>query len=150
MNSFLDKMNPTEEQMASYIDTMRERQWPEFPPTPPPPPRTEEDKNETREKAHNLISARCRTPFLQFKEIFGYFLAAGCITVMYFFFFPVDSNYLVLKKTDMESVFNLFQEREENKTLVYVSILIVDLCHHSLFIASDFHSLFYRCFCHSS
>lgn len=50
----------------------------------------------------------------------------------------------------MESVFNLFQEREENKTLVYVSILIVDLCHHSLFIASDFHSLFYRCFCHSS
>lgn len=88
VNSFLDKMNPTEEQMASYIDTMRERQWPEFPPTAPPPPRTEEDKNETREKAHNLISARCRTHFLQFKEIFGYFLAAGCITVMYFFFLP--------------------------------------------------------------
>lgn len=150
MNSFLDKMNPTEEQMAAYIDTMRERQWPEFPPTAPPPLRTEEDKNETREKAHNLISARCRTPSLPFKEIFGYFLAASNISVMYFFFFPVDSNHLVLKKTDMESVFNLFQEREENKTLVYVSILIVALCHHSLFIASDFHSLFYRCLCHSS
>lgn len=27
----------------------------------------------------------------------------------------------------MESVFNLFQEREENKTLVYVSISTLDL-----------------------
>lgn len=33
----------------------------------------------------------------------------------------VDSNYLVLKKTDVESVFNLFQNKEENKTLIYVS-----------------------------
>lgn len=78
-------MNPTEEQMAAYIDTMREQQWPEFPPTALPPPRTEEDKNETREKAHNLISARCRDTSLQFKEIFGYFLAASDIPMMYFF-----------------------------------------------------------------
>lgn len=143
-------MNPTEEQMASYIDTMRERQWPEFPPTAPPPPRSEEDKNETREKAHNLISARCRTPFFAVQGNIWLFFGCKLYNCDVFFFFPVDSNYLVLKKTDMESVFNLFQEREENKTLVYVSILIVDLCHHSLFIASDFHSLFYRCFCHSS
>lgn len=34
----------------------------------------------------------------------------------------LDSNYIILKKTDMESVFNLFQNCEENKTLVYVSI----------------------------
>ena len=34
----------------------------------------------------------------------------------------VDSNYLILKKTDMESVFNIFQDGEENKKLVYVSI----------------------------
>lgn len=38
-----------------------------------------------------------------------------------FFVFAIDSNVLFLKKTDMESVFNLFQDREENKTLVYVS-----------------------------
>lgn len=64
MNTFLDKMNPTEEQMASYIDTMRDKQWPEFPvaPAPPRPPRTEEEKTETRERAHNLISSRCRRP----------------------------------------------------------------------------------------
>lgn len=45
-------------------------------------------------------------------------------------FFSVDSNYLILKKTDMESVFNIFQDSEENKTLVYVSI---SLCHHVIF-----------------
>lgn len=38
------------------------------------------------------------------------------------FISSLDSNYLILKKTDMEAVFNLFQDREENKTLVYVSI----------------------------
>ncbi|XP_022615981.1 uncharacterized protein LOC111232649 [Seriola dumerili] len=96
VNSFLNKMNPTEAQMAAYIDTLREKQWPEFqpaapppPPPPPPPARTDEEKSETRERAHNLINARY-------------------------------SNYLVLKKTDMESVFNLFQDSEENKTLVYM------------------------------
>ncbi|XP_075902629.1 uncharacterized protein LOC142901815 [Nelusetta ayraudi] len=89
VNSFLDKMNPTEEQMASYIDTMREKQWPEVPRAAPSAPRTEEEKSESRERAHNLISAKY-------------------------------SNYLVLKKTDMDSVFNLFQDREENKTLVYM------------------------------
>lgn len=40
----------------------------------------------------------------------------------YFYVLSIDSNYLVLKKTDMESVFNLLQNSEENKTLVYVSI----------------------------
>ncbi|KAM7000010.1 uncharacterized protein LKV04_004984 [Tautogolabrus adspersus] len=89
VNSFMNKMNPTEQQMASYIDTLRDKQWPDCQPTTPSPPRTEDEKNETRERAHDLISARY-------------------------------SNYLVLKKTDMESVFNLFQEREENKTLVYM------------------------------
>ncbi|XP_060904327.1 uncharacterized protein si:rp71-46j2.7 isoform X2 [Labrus mixtus] len=89
VNSFLNKMNPTEQQMASYIDTLRDKQWPDCQPTTPSPPRTEDEKNETRERAHNLFNARY-------------------------------SNYLVLKKTDMESVFNLFQEREENKTLVFM------------------------------
>ncbi|XP_034546687.1 uncharacterized protein si:rp71-46j2.7 isoform X2 [Notolabrus celidotus] len=89
VNAFLNKMNPTEQQMAVYIDTMRDKQWPDCQPATPSPPRTEEEKNETRDKAHNLISARY-------------------------------SNYLVLKKTDMEAVFNLFQESEENKTLVYM------------------------------
>ncbi|XP_054453699.1 uncharacterized protein si:rp71-46j2.7 [Anoplopoma fimbria] len=92
VNSFLNKMNPTEVQMAAYIDTMREKQWPDFQPSAPSspsPPRTDEQKNETRERAHNLINARY-------------------------------SNSLVLKKTDMESVFNIFQNSEENKTLVYM------------------------------
>ncbi|XP_059202583.1 uncharacterized protein si:rp71-46j2.7 [Centropristis striata] len=109
VNSFLNKMNPTEMQMASYIDTMREKLWPDFQPAPPaPPPRTDEEKNETRERAHNLINARY-------------------------------SNYLILKKTDMESVFNLFQDSEENKMLVYMllSFLLRELLpneQHSLHV----------------
>ncbi|CAN9515099.1 unnamed protein product [Ophioblennius macclurei] len=89
VNSFLNKMNPTEVQMAAYIDTMRAKMWPESPPPAPSPPRTDEDKDETRDRAHCLINAKY-------------------------------SNYLVLKKTDVESVFNLFQDRTENKTLVYI------------------------------
>ncbi|XP_008324943.1 uncharacterized protein LOC103390747 isoform X2 [Cynoglossus semilaevis] len=90
VNSFLNKMNPSEVQMAAYIDMLREKQWPESQTTaPPPPPRTEEEKNQTKERAHELINARY-------------------------------SNYLILKKTDMESVFNLFQDGEENKKLVYI------------------------------
>lgn len=89
VNSFLDKMNPTEQQMAAYIDTLREKLWPDGQPAAHSPPQTEEEKNETRERAHSLITTRY-------------------------------SSYLVLKKTDVETAFNLFQEREENKTLVYM------------------------------
>lgn len=89
VSSFLDKMNPTEEQLAAYIDTLRDNLWPDSQPAVPPPlPRTEEEKTKSREQAHDLINAKY-------------------------------SNYLILKKTDMESVFNIFQDREENKTLVY-------------------------------
>ncbi|XP_058506524.1 uncharacterized protein si:rp71-46j2.7 [Solea solea] len=101
VNAFLNKMNPTEVQMAGYIDTARDKQWPEFqpgaplpPPLPPAPPRTEEDKTKTRERAHELINARC-------------------------------SNYLILKKTDVESVFNLFQDVEDNKKLVYMLLTLL-------------------------
>ncbi|XP_034058780.1 uncharacterized protein si:rp71-46j2.7 [Gymnodraco acuticeps] len=89
VNSFLDKMNPTELQMAAYIDTLRNKQWPEIKPAAPHHARSEEEKSETRERAHGLINARY-------------------------------SNYLILKKTDMEAVFNLFQDREGNQTLVYM------------------------------
>ncbi|XP_068571101.1 sorting nexin-25 [Cebidichthys violaceus] len=90
VNSFLHKLNPTELQMAALIDTMRNKQWPDSQPAAPPPiPRTDEQKNETRERAQNLINARY-------------------------------SNYLVLKKTDVETVFNLFQNSKENKMLVYM------------------------------
>ncbi|XP_055015453.1 uncharacterized protein si:rp71-46j2.7 isoform X2 [Boleophthalmus pectinirostris] len=88
INSFLSKMNPTEAQMAAYIDTLRAKLWPSSP-AAPSAPRTEEEKNQTRERAHSLINAKY-------------------------------SNVLVLKKTDMETVFNIFQDSEANKTLVYM------------------------------
>lgn len=88
VNSFLNKMDPTEAQMAVYIDTLRAKLWPATP-AAPSAPRTDEEKHETRERAHSLINAKY-------------------------------SNMLVLKKTDMETVFNIFQNREANKTLVYM------------------------------
>ncbi|XP_061786506.1 uncharacterized protein [Nerophis lumbriciformis] len=89
VNSFLNKMNPTEAEMAAYISTMCDRLWPQNPPPAAPPPRSPEEKKETRERAHHLISARY-------------------------------SHYLVLKKNDMEVVFNLFQDAQKNKALVYM------------------------------
>lgn len=61
VNSFLDKMNPTEAQMASYIDLMCEKLWPEPPSAAAASPRSEEEKSESRERAHSLISARCES-----------------------------------------------------------------------------------------
>ncbi|XP_021439564.2 uncharacterized protein LOC110504973 isoform X1 [Oncorhynchus mykiss] len=91
VNSFLNNMNPTEAQIASYIDNLREKQWPGGLPevTCPIPHRSSEEKHETKGRAHHLINARY-------------------------------SNYLILKKTDMESAFKLFQDCEENKKLVYM------------------------------
>ncbi|XP_068182574.1 uncharacterized protein si:rp71-46j2.7 isoform X2 [Antennarius striatus] len=89
VNSFLSKMNPTEVQAASFIDSVREKQWPEHLPASPPPPRTDEQKTETRERAWDLINTKY-------------------------------SHYLILKKTDLEFVFNLFQDGAENKTLIYI------------------------------
>ncbi|XP_035506244.2 uncharacterized protein si:rp71-46j2.7 [Scophthalmus maximus] len=96
VNSFLNKLNPTEAEMAAYIDTLRDKQWPECQPAAPPPPpsRTDEEKTKTRERAHDLINAR-------------------------------SSNYLILKKTDVESVFNIFQDCEENKKLVYMLLSFI-------------------------
>ncbi|KAF7228473.1 uncharacterized protein si:rp71-46j2.7 isoform X1 [Nothobranchius furzeri] len=91
INTFLNKLNPTEETMAAHVDTMRRKLWPEIQqaaPPPTPPPRTAEEKKETRERAHDLINTRY-------------------------------SNFLILKKTDVESVFNIFQNSEENQSLVY-------------------------------
>lgn len=47
--------------MASYIDLMCEKLWPEPPSAAAAAPRTEEEKSESRERAHSLISARCET-----------------------------------------------------------------------------------------
>ncbi|XP_077435022.1 uncharacterized protein LOC144059654 [Vanacampus margaritifer] len=108
VNSFLNKMNPSEEQMAAYIQTLCDKAWPQQTPPAPAaaaslsaPPRTDDEKSETRERAHNLISTRY-------------------------------SHFLVLKKTDMENVFNLFQDAEENKALVYMllSFLLRELFPH--------------------
>ncbi|XP_077388994.1 uncharacterized protein LOC144026282 [Festucalex cinctus] len=102
VNSFLNKMNPSEEQMAAYIQTLCDKAWPQqAAATAPAPPRTDDEKSETRERAHNLICTRY-------------------------------SHYLVLKKTDMENVFNLFQDAKKNKALVYmlVSFLLRELFPH--------------------
>lgn len=115
-------MNPTELQMATYIDTMCDKLWPECPPGAPPPPRTEEDKMETRERAHHLINSKCKRRLHELsEEMIGYYCLMIRVTFVFYVLSP-DSNYLILKKTDVESVFNLFQDSEENKTLVYVSI----------------------------
>ncbi|XP_036404723.1 uncharacterized protein LOC118791462 [Megalops cyprinoides] len=89
VNSFLIKLSPTEAQMASYIDRLREKQWPEGETAASGPCRTKEQKNETKERAHRLINTRC-------------------------------SNAFILKKNDVEAVFKLFQDTEENKKLVYM------------------------------
>ncbi|XP_019901359.2 uncharacterized protein si:rp71-46j2.7 [Esox lucius] len=91
VNSFLNKIRPTEAQLASYIDILREKQWPEGLPKTniPKGHRSSEEKNDTKDRAQQLINARY-------------------------------SNYLILKKTDVETVFKLFQDPEENKKLVYM------------------------------
>ncbi|KAL2077210.1 hypothetical protein ACEWY4_026714 [Coilia grayii] len=90
VNSFLDRMNPTEEQVASYIDIAREKQWPNGGSAGgKSSPRSPEEMSDTRERAQQLINTRY-------------------------------SNYLILKKTDVETVFRIFQETEENKKLVYM------------------------------
>ncbi|XP_077589681.1 uncharacterized protein LOC144207888 [Stigmatopora nigra] len=102
VNSFLNKMNPSEVQMAGYIQSLCDKAWAKSPAGAPTRLlRTDDDKSETRERAHHLISSRY-------------------------------SHYLVLKKTDMENVFNLFQDAEKNKTLVYMllSFLLRELFPH--------------------
>lgn len=89
INSFLKRMHPTEAQIASYIDSFRETMWPEGNVPSPQPPRESEEKNETKEKALQLINSKY-------------------------------SNSLILKKTDVETVFKIFQDTEENKKLVYM------------------------------
>ncbi|KAG7257525.1 hypothetical protein CRUP_023195 [Coryphaenoides rupestris] len=101
VNTFLSKMNPTEFQMASYIDNMCGKLWPAEAAAWPKAPRTAEEKQETRDRAHHLINAKY-------------------------------SNYLILKKTDVENVFKLFQDGEENKKLVYMllSFLLKEFLPH--------------------
>lgn len=97
MNSFLDRMNPTEAQMASYIDLMCEKLWPEPPSAAvaaaaAAPPRTEEEKTESRERAHSLISARCETrELLQRVEISFYLLI--CFVPRFKLHHPEEDGY---------------------------------------------------------
>lgn len=48
-----------------------------------------------------------------------------CVWLHVNVFLSLDSNCIILKKTDMEAVFNLFQNCKENKTLVYVSVAVM-------------------------
>lgn len=51
-------MHPTEDQIASYIDNFREKIWPDVN-VPSHPPRDSEEKQETKEKALQLINSKC-------------------------------------------------------------------------------------------
>lgn len=88
VNRFLNNMNPTEAQIASYIDNLREKQWPEGLPvmTCPIPHRSSEEKHETKDRAHHLINARCTwyTVFCVF-----YFFLSKCLE---FCFSCLDRN----------------------------------------------------------
>ncbi|XP_051505516.1 uncharacterized protein si:rp71-46j2.7 isoform X2 [Myxocyprinus asiaticus] len=88
VNNFLKRLNPTEAQIASYIDNLREKMWPDGD-VPVRPPRDSEEKHETKERALQLINSKY-------------------------------SKSLILKKTDVETVFKIFQDMEENKKLVYM------------------------------
>ncbi|XP_026081048.1 uncharacterized protein LOC113057754 isoform X2 [Carassius auratus] len=94
INNFLKMMHPTEVQIASYIDNFRENIWPEGN-VPIQPPRDSEEKHATMEKALQLINS-------------------NLIVVV-----VLDSNVLILKKTEVETLFKIFQDTEENKKLVY-------------------------------
>ncbi|ROL51756.1 hypothetical protein DPX16_19275 [Anabarilius grahami] len=91
-------MHPTEDQIASYINNFREKIWPEGN-VPCQPPRDSEEKQETKEKALQLINSKY-------------------------------SNSLILKKTDVETVFKIFQDTEENKKLIYVRTLAMIIIIH--------------------
>ncbi|KAL7885889.1 hypothetical protein AOLI_G00061840 [Acnodon oligacanthus] len=91
VNTFLKKLNPSEAQVANYIDQLCELIWPEMP-VSQDPPRSSEDKNETKEKAMHLISSKF-------------------------------AGYPIFSKTDVETVFKILQDTEENKKLVYMLLL---------------------------
>ncbi|XP_077092362.1 uncharacterized protein LOC143744602 isoform X3 [Siphateles boraxobius] len=87
INNFLKRMHPTEDQIATYIDTFQEKIWPDEN-VPQQPSRDSETKKDTMERALQLINSKY-------------------------------SNSLILKKTDVETLFKIFQDTVENKKLVY-------------------------------
>ncbi|KAK3535740.1 hypothetical protein QTP70_020988 [Hemibagrus guttatus] len=56
LNAFLNMMNPSEAQIASYIDRLCENIWPD-PAVPQPPPQSS-DKNEIKQKAMQLMTSK--------------------------------------------------------------------------------------------
>ncbi|KAG7329174.1 hypothetical protein KOW79_007348 [Hemibagrus wyckioides] len=56
LNAFLNKMNPSEAQIASYIDSLCENIWPD-PAVPQPPPQSS-DKNEIKQKAMQIMTSK--------------------------------------------------------------------------------------------
>ncbi|XP_064185301.1 uncharacterized protein si:rp71-46j2.7 isoform X2 [Anguilla rostrata] len=75
VNSFLNQMNPTEPQMASYIDLLREKQWPGGVPVVSEPARTKEQKSQTKERANQLINTKCSSFFLKKNDVQAVFKA---------------------------------------------------------------------------
>lgn len=93
VNRFLNMMNPTEAQIASYIDNFRDKIWPDEN-VPVQPPRDSEEMLETKERALQLLNSKY-------------------------------SNSLILKKGDVETVFKIFQDTDENKKLLYMLLKYV-------------------------
>ncbi|XP_026774291.3 uncharacterized protein si:rp71-46j2.7 isoform X1 [Pangasianodon hypophthalmus] len=88
VNAFLKKMNPSEAQIATYIDSLCENIWPDGA-APQPPTQSSDNKNETKQKAMQIMTSKF-------------------------------AGFAIISKTNVESIFKIFQNAEENKKLVYM------------------------------
>ncbi|XP_015207058.2 uncharacterized protein [Lepisosteus oculatus] len=96
LDAYFRTLNLTEARLASYIDTLREKQWPAGQPAgpspgpSPAPERTAEQRAETKQKARELLQTK--VPYLK----------------------------KVLNKSDVDAILDVFQNEAENKKLVYM------------------------------
>ncbi|MCJ8734054.1 hypothetical protein PDJAM_G00231000 [Pangasius djambal] len=103
VNAFLEQMNPSEAQIAAYIDSLCENIWPDRA-VPHPPTQSSDNKNETKQKAMQIMTSKF-------------------------------AGFAIINKTNVESIFKIFQNAEENKKLVYMLLtyLVREFLHRELF-----------------
>ncbi|XP_066571209.1 uncharacterized protein LOC136759952 isoform X2 [Amia ocellicauda] len=90
LNKIFRRLNPTEEKLASYVDMLREKQWPGGRPAGSGVDRTTKEKEETKRRAQELLHLK------------------------------VSYLNCVLNKSKVDDLFKIFQEYEENEKLVYM------------------------------